>query len=198
MPEKSIKKRNWAAVLYPESLPSDWRDTLIATGIPFAVSPLHDQDINPDGTAKKPHYHIILSYPGPTTFSCVDELIRGTLGQPMPMYLESVKGAYRYFTHKDNPDKYQYNESGICCFNGFDPSDYCAPSASESLAYKKKIQQLIIELGIYEYAELMDYLLVNDLTEEYFIASSNTIFFNNYICSRRNAATKASREDARH
>ena len=54
---KNIKKRNWAFVCYPESLPDNWQDILIESGIPFAISPLHDRDMNADNTEKKPHYH---------------------------------------------------------------------------------------------------------------------------------------------
>ena len=65
----NVKKRYWAFVLYPESAPSDWRDIIQMTGLPFAVSPLHDKDLNADNTIKKAHYHIILCYPGPTTYN---------------------------------------------------------------------------------------------------------------------------------
>ena len=57
-----IRKRNWAFVAYPESLPGDWQEILTQTGLPIAISPLHDKDENPDGTKKKPHYHVILVY----------------------------------------------------------------------------------------------------------------------------------------
>lgn len=53
------KGRIWASVGYPESLPTDWKDKLIETGLQIAISPLHDKDINPTGEVKKPHYHFI-------------------------------------------------------------------------------------------------------------------------------------------
>ena len=65
------KARYWSFVAYPESLPSDWKDTLTRTGLPIAISPLHDKDINPNGEAKKAHYHVILCFDGPTTYSVV-------------------------------------------------------------------------------------------------------------------------------
>ena len=46
------KKRNWAFVIYPESLPEDWLDILRMSGLPIAISPLHDKDVNADGTPK--------------------------------------------------------------------------------------------------------------------------------------------------
>ena len=53
MPEKNVKKRNWALVAYPESLPADWLQILADTGLQVAVSPLHDSDVNPDGEKKR-------------------------------------------------------------------------------------------------------------------------------------------------
>ena len=107
-----IKKRNWGAVVYPESAPEDWKEILKLKGLTLAVSPLHNNDINPDGTPKKPHYHIIICFPGPTTDTTVNQIMK-ELNQPIAIPLESVKGYYRYFTHKDNPDKYQYNDKEI-------------------------------------------------------------------------------------
>ena len=88
------KKRNWAFVLYTESAPENWRDILVQSGVEIAISPYHDKDKNPTGEDKKPHYHIILCYPGPTTFNNVKSLVVDRLGQPIPIYLESVKGYY--------------------------------------------------------------------------------------------------------
>ena len=41
------------------------------TGLQCAISPLHDKDMNPDNTPKKPHYHVILTYSGPTSYNVV-------------------------------------------------------------------------------------------------------------------------------
>ena len=45
---KTIQSRSWTFVLYPESCPEDWQEKLL--GVPFLRSPLHDKDVNPDGT----------------------------------------------------------------------------------------------------------------------------------------------------
>ena len=61
------KARYWAFVLYLESAPENWKEILQLKGIPFCISPYHDKDLNADYTPKKPHYHIILCFKGPTT-----------------------------------------------------------------------------------------------------------------------------------
>ena len=177
-----IKKRNWGFVLYPESAPSDWMDSLKIKGITFAVSPLHDKDVNPTGEKKKEHYHVILSFGSPTTFNNV-KAITDELNQPIPISLESVRGYFRYFTHKDNPEKYQYDEKEIKLFNGFDVTDVL--NNFEVYQFLKEIQLLILENDITEYSDLFDYLMEQDFMELWNVACSHTLFLNTYITSKR-------------
>ena len=180
-----VKKRNWAFVLYPDSAPADWLEQLQKTGLQGAVSPLHCDDLNPDGTVKKEHYHVIVCYSGPTSFNVVSKLTE-SLHQPIPIPLEQIRGYYRYFTHKDNPEKAQYLESDIKTFNGFCISDYVELTKSEVMLIKRDLQKLIRDADILEYSELMDLLQDNDMGLEYEVASNNTYFFDKYITSRRN------------
>lgn len=180
-----VKKRNWAIIVYPESAPADWIDRLQATGLQCAISPLHDKDINPTGELKKAHYHVICCYSGPTSYNVVRALC-DSLNAPIPQALEQVKGYYRYLTHKDNPEKYQYNDSDITTLNGFNILDYADLTKSEINKIKLSLQLLIRHLDITDYCVLMDYLQDNDLQAEYDIASNNTYFFDRYISSRRN------------
>lgn len=187
-----LKKRNWGAVIYPESAPEDWREILKLKGITFAVSPLHDSDVNPTGESKKEHYHIILCFPGPTTDKTVNQIIVEELKQPIAIPLESVRGYYRYFTHKDNPEKYQYNDKDIELFNGFDVTDVL--NNFEVFQALKNIQLLIIEYEILEYSDLLDYLMTNDFQELWNVASSHTLFLNTYITSKRHKLEKHEKE----
>lgn len=190
--KKSTKKRNWAFVLYPESAPADWLERLKLSGLMGAVSPLHDKDINADGEPKKAHYHIILVYAGPTSFNVVNALCE-SLNQPIPQPLESVRGYYRYLTHKDNPEKYQYSDTDIVTFGGFDYRDYVEMTKSEVLKCIRSVQALIRDNDISEYSDLLDLLDDNDMVDEYDVASSHTMLFGKYIDSRRNKKTLKSK-----
>ena len=152
--KSNVKKRNWAFVLYPESAPDDWIEQLRQTGLQCAISPLHDKDIDPTGEPKKAHYHIILCYSGPTSFNVVRQLTE-RLNQPIPQALEQVRGYYRYLTHKDNPEKYQYSDDDIKTLNGFNISDFVELSKSEVLEIKLKLQNLIREINILEYSDFV-------------------------------------------
>lgn len=184
------KKRYWAFVLYEESAPENWRDYLQQTGLAICISPLHDSDINANGEPKKPHYHIILCYDGPTTFNNVKTNITEPLGQPIPIALEQVRGYFRYLTHKDNPEKFQYNESDITIINGFDIDDYNELTRSQVNAILIEIQKLICDYKITEYCDLLDVLLSLEKYNYLDVAMNHTILFNTYITSRRNKNLK--------
>lgn len=183
------KKRHWAFILYPESAPKNWLELLQQTGLLVAISPLHDKDLDPNNEVKKAHYHIILSYSGPTTYNVVKRLT-DSLNQPIPIALEQVRGYYRYFTHKDNPDKFQYDEKDILHLNGFSMRDFIELSKSEVIALKRDLQLIIKTNMILEYADLLDFLLDNDFTSHWEVASNNTFLFNTYITSFRNKLKK--------
>ena len=208
--KSSIKKRNWAFFVYPTkeqldavgsaydgsdgygSAPDDWVEQLRLSGLQFAISPLHDKDKHDDGSGrtKKPHYHVIVIYGSPTTYNNVKNLT-DSFNAPIPQALEQVRGYYRYLTHKDNPDKYQYDEKDIVTGGGFNIADYIEISKSEVTEIKFKLQQLIREQNITEYSVFMDYIQDNLDRVNYDIASSHTIFFNTYIKSIRHSRQKS-------
>lgn len=179
-----MKKRNWTTIVYPDSVKEGWIDELQQTGLEVAISPLHDKDINPTGEVKKPHYHVILCYPGPQTFKMVKELSDTILSGVIPKPIESIRGMYRYLTHKDNPDKAQYKESDIILLNGFDPG--AVLSNADEAAIKQLVVIYIKDNHIFEYSDLIDKLLIEDNPDLYHVASQHTIFFNTYLSSRRN------------
>lgn len=179
-----VKKRNWAFVAYPESMPQNWLEILQKTGLPIAISPLHDKDINADESEKKAHYHIILCWPGPALFSMADKVAKSINGT-IPVHLESIRGYYRYFTHKDNPEKYQYSESEIKCLNGFAIRDFIELTKSEVSNIKREIRDLIYERCITEYSDLMFFLDNNARAEVIEVAENHTIHFDALLRSLR-------------
>lgn len=177
-----VKKRNWAFVVYPDSLPDDWINLLRLKGTACAVSPLHDKDINPDGSLKKAHYHIILSFGNPTTYNNVKNFADDFNGT-IPQYLESVVGYYRYLTHRDNPEKAQYNEEEIQVFNGFDPVELMTESEITNLL--KQIINIIKLNDLCEFQDLVDYLLSHDLHDNLVALEKHPYFVHLYLNSKR-------------
>lgn len=179
------KGRYWAFVLYTDSAPAEWSDILQQTGLAIAVSPLHDKDFNPTNEIKKPHYHVILCWDGPTTYKNVCSLVCDTLHQPHPIKIEAVRGYYRYLTHKDNPEKAQYNDSDIKLLNGFNIEDYDVLTERDQRILADQIEDFIEAANIIEYRKLIQFLRENELFNHLTFARNHTIYFTAYIRSKR-------------
>ena len=118
--KKDAKSREWWCVIYPESAPDNWRDLVQQTFLEAYISPLHDKDVNPDGIPKKPHHHVVLAWPGPTTFSNAREIMSQFGGVIQPKVIGSLRGVCRYLCHLDNPEKAIYSQDEVVCYNGAD------------------------------------------------------------------------------
>lgn len=177
------KNRHWTFVVYPESINPDWIQILIETGLPFAISPLHDKDTNPTGEPKKAHYHVCLTYDGPTTYKSVNDNICQLIGSSVPQRVLSLRGIYRYLCHLDNPDKYQYNVNDIQEYNNF----HVDLTESEQVYEKSKIIDDISDNDIRDYYSLINYYLNNGDYQRFKIVSTCTFFFSKYIDSRNHS-----------
>ena len=181
-----LKGRNWAFVVYPESLPKNYEEIITETGLPMAFSPLHDRDINPTGESKKPHYHVICYYENPTTQKSVKENVTDKLNGTIPIKLESMTGMYRYHIHLDNPEKAQYNDKDRIFYNGFDTSKVDSLTFFEIDKTLRELQNFIESNDILEYRSLLKILLDSEMFQSWTIARTNTVFLNTYLASRRN------------
>lgn len=127
MSDKSKKKaRAFTGILYPDSAPADWLDRAKSTHLDMLISPIHDKDTNPDNTPKKPHYHILALWDNPTTFNNAQTVL-GDIGvaNGRVEYVESTPGMARYLTHRDNPEKAQYNTDDVVVLGSVDYEDLC-------------------------------------------------------------------------
>lgn len=172
--------------MYQDSAPADWEQQLRMLGVPFAVSPLHDQDKREDGTLKKPHWHVILYWPGgSTTYRTAAAIMRDVLKGTIPIPLVSPRGYYRYFTHLDDPHKAQYDEKNIITGNNFDIGEFVTLTAQEKTELKKLVMTEIIKQGMTEYFELVVYAMYNMDNATFDLISTNTMFFNSVLKSKR-------------
>ena len=196
--KSSSEKRssNWNFILYPESAPENWREVIDETRIEWVESPLHDKDVNPDGKEKKPHYHITLLYPSLKSFEQVEELTK-SVNSPIPLKCQSVKGSIRYMTHKDHPDKYQYDWNDIKCHGGADLSSLCAATATERIQIQKDILNFVRDNDIMEFSDLLD--CINQMgNDDWFNVAMNfsTMAINAYIKSRRYKAERTEKNNS--
>lgn len=168
------RTRNWAMIVYPESAPEDWREILDDLHIPWIASPLHDKDVNPDGTKKKPHWHVILTFENKKSFHQI-KAIADKLNAPIPQACESLRGYVRYLVHTDNPEKYQYSKADIENHGVADIEKYFQNTASIRTILKALTRHICDE-EVTNYADLIEYAMAKG--DDWFdVASSHTIYF---------------------
>lgn len=181
MAEKSRghdRTRLWTAIVYPESAPENWRDTLDNEHIEWAESPLHECDTNPTGEVKKPHWHIVLAFDGPKSYEQVAELL-APIKCPAPQKCHALRGAVRYFCHLDNPEKYQYPPSAIIGHGGFDVARALAPTSGERYELIAQMMDYCIENGVTEFADLAMYARRTRSDDWLPLLCDNSAFFMN-------------------
>lgn len=176
----------WAFIIYEDSVPADYEDKLRMLGVQFALSPWHDADIDRNGKRKKNHRHGILHWPtGSTTYKTAASITRDMLHGTIPVPLVSPRGYYRYFTHADNPKKAQYDEADIITGNGFDVGDFLELTSKEKAEMRQRIIELVMQLEITEYSDLVIYCMYNESMAAFDFVSQNTLFFATFLRSWR-------------
>lgn len=181
------RTRNWALVVYPESAPENWQQILEDLKMPVLISPLHDKDLNPDNTPKKPHWHVLLLFESVKTWEQVNEEIAKPLNAPSPEKVQSPKGYARYLIHMDNPEKVQYEQSEIKALGGADISELLKPTSASRHAMLREMRAFIREHNVTEFCDFMDYCDVNHPDDWSVLLDDNSAYIiGQYIKSARN------------
>lgn len=164
------KSKYFCCVLYPDSTTYDVEKIIISLAeehLTFAVSPIHDRDKEDDGSLKKAHYHLLIAYSSATTLNNIRGWVNAC-GMP-ESELHSVRvcasGAayFRYLTHKDNPEKVQYDDNDIRVFNDSDELfKKFSKTASEKIFDLVRIFQIVDELNTISFHTLVQYLMFNE------------------------------------
>lgn len=168
--EPPNKSKYFCSILYPESITYDTDKvikSLAEEHLTFAVSPIHDRDVEDDGSFKKAHFHLLLAYSSATTLNNIRGWFKAC-GMP-ESDLHSVRvcasglGYFRYLTHKDNPEKAQYDDKKIRIFNDFDEIfKKFSNTESDKIDKLVRIFQIVDELNTISFHYLIQYLMLNE------------------------------------
>lgn len=173
--------RNFATVVYPESAPENWLEVLDGLHVPAFVSPLHNQDINPDGSPKKPHWHVLIMFAGVKTKEQAQAVI-DAIGGVGCESVSTVRGYARYLVHADNPEKAQYSKSDVRAFSGAD-YDAITHLPTDDVKMVREMMEYIRVNQITSFAQFADVCAVDH--EEWFraLVTKSTYFIKEYIKS---------------
>lgn len=177
------KSKYFCTVLYPSSTTYDTDKVIKALAeehLTFAVSPIHDRDVDEDGSLKKSHYHLLLAYSSATTLNNICGWFNAC-GMP-ESDLHAVRvcasgvGYYRYLTHKDNPEKAQYYDKDIRVFNDSDELfKKFSKTSSDKIDDLVRVFQIVDELDTISFHTLVQYLMLNERDLFKMITSSSAL-----------------------
>lgn len=184
MAKSALQKRTraWATIVYQESAPDGWRETLQSYMVQAFVSPLHDSDKKDDGTLKKPHYHVLMMYDGVKTPEQAREIFEsfGGVGcEPV----QSVRGYARYLCHLDNPEKHQYSPDDVSAYCG---ADYISAIDQQADKYAAiaQMMQWVAANDVVAYSDLLEYAATNRPDWFRVLCDCGTMVIIEYIKSR--------------
>lgn len=167
-------------------------------GWDFVRSPLHDSDVKEDGTPKKTHYHWLVGFdkkpPSPQDFAKFIKKYSFVYHREELVVRDPV-GAYEYLTHKNHPNKHQYDDSEIFRSDFWDVEKYV--TQEQKNARKRALKQagktadletvakILSEIGsrpdqINSFNQLVKYATREGCLE---LVLDKTFFFKTYIDS---------------
>ena len=149
------RPRNWNVILYPESMPENWKTILEEMQVPIYVSPLHDKDTDLDGNPKKPHYHSVWAFSGHKSYKQVLDIV-APLGTQAIEPNKDLVGSLRYFCHMDSENKHKYSPRDVMTFGGADYLE-AITSLSETKKTMGEIMVFIEKEDVRYYSDLAFY-----------------------------------------
>lgn len=177
-----VKVRAIAGILYPDSAPKNWKDLISELHIMALVSPLHDSDIQADGTPKKPHYHVLLIFDGPVTVSRAAGLLQGIGCIDFTQSVHSITSYARYLCHIDDHDKHRYDIKDVLSFGGADYDILCQRSLDKDSAITE-MEDFIDQNHVYSFREFAKYCRTNQPTWHRHLTTDCGWFIKEYIKS---------------
>lgn len=195
--DNNTKSKYWACIIYEDSCPEDYREIITQWFLPVCISPIHDKDkyekdiYNEDGTIKhkkgelkKPHRHVLLCFGNTTTYKTALKKAQ-QLGCSIVKEVSSSRGAYEYWTHKNNPEKAQYKEEDMEYFGGFSIEENIGKNTKEEHEMIQAIVDIINMKNFKEIKEIYDYCEKMGLKEYRNLIQNKTLFIKEYTKSRR-------------
>lgn len=154
---RAKRARGWACIVYPDSAPDGWCDTLSEQHVQVLISPLHDSDVTAEGETKKAHWHVLAMFEHPVPEKGARDLF-GTIGVTQPPELvKSLKAYARYLVHMDDHDKHRYSESDVVELCGAVWGAVALDEGEERDRILNEVEDWLDDQGVLSYRALCRY-----------------------------------------
>ena len=160
------RTKNYACIIYPDSAPKNYIEILEMTHVPILISPIHDKDVQEDGTQKKPHYHILAMYDGQKTEKQAREIFDLVNGVGLEKVV-SKKGYIRYLIHADSTTKAKYKMEDIVALSG--ASIELSEGIKDKYDIISELLDYAVKNGIIGYATLL--LQIKNINKDWFVVA---------------------------
>lgn len=109
----------------------------------FAISPLHDSDVDENGVLCKPHFHCIVRFQNARSSYqvCKDFLLTCAVQK-----VDDFSGLCRYLVHNDNPEKYSYNIQDVLTNNFSLFENQFHDDLSDEVSFLQEVESKILRL----------------------------------------------------
>lgn len=190
--KKDERVRNWVFLLWEDSAPKNWRDTLDNLHIQWVESPWHDKDVNDDGKLKKKHKHILLMFDGKKSYEQI-LAITEALNTTIPKRCMSTRGSARYMLHLDNPEKAQYKQADMIAHGGADLGVLLKSTSATRYELIREMISFINTYNITEFSQIATYA-ASERYEDWFplLCDNSSYFIGQVIKSKRGNPSAAS------
>lgn len=183
--EPDTKSRYWAFILWEDSYNHNYINILSQAGLTAVISPWHDRDINEGtGEVKKKHKHVLLLFDGPNTGRKVQQyanLVNGSVC----IVQNSPKNSIAYWTHKNNPEKAQYDPKDIELVGISSLQEIIELTSEDIKNIWKSIREMVQKNKVRNYYEIVDYYLEYGFINEFDYVINHTLPVDKYISSHR-------------
>lgn len=139
---------------------------------------LHDKDVYIDtNELKKPHFHLYLEWLEPCertvkrilkVFNQFDEIKKCSI---RVKYVYNKKKAIRYLTHKDDIDKYQYNDNDVVTCDIHLYNALVKPPDIKKLSHSQELLNLFV-------TDVTNGIICNEnMLRDWFVSKNETLFY---------------------
>lgn len=164
------KYRYWWAVLYPENMVENWEDIIgDKLQLPYAYC-IHNMDNDKLSNHRKDHVHLILAWPGPTTYKNAMDVFSLLNAEEKKAVNTcenciSIRHCYEYLIHNTDDckkaGKEQYEKEMRKEGNNFDIGAYEQQTENDKMDMVIEIDQIIVDNHFYNFMHLRNFILQN-------------------------------------
>lgn len=170
------KAKYWTAVMYPENMVPDWKESIGEILQNPYVYCVHDKDTTSDKAEdRKVHVHIVVAFPNTTTYKHAMSVFAGLNAPGKKAFntcenVLNIRFIFNYLIH-DTEDsrkkgKYQYSKDERISGNNFDIGSFEQLSLADKNKMCRELSRVIITERFTNYTEFYEYVFLN-FGEEY-------------------------------